>query len=283
MKNFHKLYSLLTIKEQKKAVLLFFIMLLMALFETIGVASIMPFIAVLTNPEIIHTNHFLNSAYELSSKYGIETNQEFIFLLGFVFFIIFIFSLFLKSYTIYFQNYFALMCEYSIGKRLAQSYLNNPYSWFLNRNSSNLGKNILSEVYQVIIKGFIPMMTIITHGITVTFLLILLILIEPKIAILVMTIFVLVYILIFKLVKTFLTKIGNERFKMNKFRYNIMGEVFVAIKEIRKSMNIPRLDISNTKLNCLVVLVVFATCQTSSRETTVFIVYAFHLSTESHL
>ena len=233
MKNFQKLYSLLTIKERKKAILLFFIMLLMAIFETIGVASIMPFIAVLTNPEIIHTNNFLNFIYELSTKYGIHTNQDFIFLLGFVFFIILIFSLFLKSYTIYFQNYFALMSEYSIGKRLAQHYLNHPYSWFLNHNSSDLGKNILSEVYQVIIKGFIPMMTFITHGITATFLLILLILIEPKIAIMVVVLFGSVYFLIFKLVKTFLTNIGDERFRVNQLRYNIMGETFGAIKEIK--------------------------------------------------
>ena len=38
------------------------------------------------------------------------------------------------------------MREYTIGKRLIEGYLHQPYSWFLNRHSADLGKNILSEV-----------------------------------------------------------------------------------------------------------------------------------------
>ena len=43
------------------------------------------------------------------------------------------------------------MREYSIGKRLVEGYLHQPYSWFLNRHSADLGKTILSEVSTVII------------------------------------------------------------------------------------------------------------------------------------
>ena len=35
------------------------------------------------------------------------------------------------------------MREYSIGKRLIEGYLYQPYSWYLNQNSADLGKNIL--------------------------------------------------------------------------------------------------------------------------------------------
>ena len=38
------------------------------------------------------------------------------------------------------------MREYSIGKRLVEGYLHQPYSWFLSRHSADLGKTILSEV-----------------------------------------------------------------------------------------------------------------------------------------
>ena len=38
------------------------------------------------------------------------------------------------------------MCEYSIGKLVVETYLRQPYSWFLNRHSADLGKTILSEV-----------------------------------------------------------------------------------------------------------------------------------------
>jgi hypothetical protein len=40
----------------------------------------------------------------------------------------------------------ALMRESSVGKRLVEGYLHQPYSWFLSRHSIGLGKNILGEV-----------------------------------------------------------------------------------------------------------------------------------------
>ena len=74
-----KLLYLLSRKERKQAFLLFIMVLVMALLEMIGVASIMPFMAVLTNPEIIETNSLLNKAYTLSGSFGVETQQQFLF------------------------------------------------------------------------------------------------------------------------------------------------------------------------------------------------------------
>ena len=42
---------------------------------------------------------------------------------------------------------FTKMREYTIGRRLIESYLRQPYSWFLDKHSADLGKNILSEVF----------------------------------------------------------------------------------------------------------------------------------------
>ena len=39
-----------------------------------------------------------------------------------------------------------LMREYSIDKCLEEVYLHQPYSWFLNRHSADLGRTILLEV-----------------------------------------------------------------------------------------------------------------------------------------
>ena len=53
-----KFIFLLTAQERKKALLLLIMVIIMALLDTIGVASIMPFVAVLTNPTLIETNFF---------------------------------------------------------------------------------------------------------------------------------------------------------------------------------------------------------------------------------
>ena len=86
MENFKKLLYLLTPHETKQALYLLVMMLLMALLEMIGVLSILPFMAILVNTDLIETNIVLNYAFQKSSIFGVETNQEFLFLLGIIFF-----------------------------------------------------------------------------------------------------------------------------------------------------------------------------------------------------
>ena len=64
MQTFKKLLFFLTIHERKRAGLLLIMIMIMALLDMIGVASILPFIAVLTNPGLIETNLVLNNMFQ---------------------------------------------------------------------------------------------------------------------------------------------------------------------------------------------------------------------------
>ena len=145
MKTLKKLKNLLSLKEQKRAVVLMGMVLIMGLVDTIGIASIMPFMTVLTNPDMIETNFILNYLFNIAGIFGVKTYLEFSFALGILFLIILINSLCLRAITLYFQIKFIRMCEYNIGKRLLKNYLSQNYSWFLNRNSADLGKSVLSK------------------------------------------------------------------------------------------------------------------------------------------
>jgi ABC-type bacteriocin/lantibiotic exporter with double-glycine peptidase domain len=114
----------------------------MAGLDMLGVASILPFMAVLANPELVQTNAVLNTAFQAASALGIHTTQQFLFALGVLVFVLLVTSLAFKALTTYAQTRFALMRENSIGTRLVDGYLHQPYSWFLNRHSSDLGKTI---------------------------------------------------------------------------------------------------------------------------------------------
>ena len=50
----------------------------MAVLDLLGVASIMPFMAVLTNPDIIETNNILNSVFKISGNFGIENKTVYL-------------------------------------------------------------------------------------------------------------------------------------------------------------------------------------------------------------
>ena len=122
-----KLLYLLTSHEKKKAILLLCMILIMAFLEMIGVASIMPFMAVLTNPDLIQTNSLLNNLFDLSRKIGVETNNQFLFVLGISVFILLVVSIAFKALTNYVQLRFTFMRQYSLGKKMIEGYLHQPF------------------------------------------------------------------------------------------------------------------------------------------------------------
>jgi len=228
-----KLLFILSAQERNRAYLLILMIMIMGVLDMLGVASILPFMAVLTNPNLIETNYFLNSMYKFSIIFGVEDNQQFLFALGVLVFIILVLSLIFKAITTYAQLRFVHVREYTIGRKLIEGYLRQPYSWFLNRHSADIGKSVLSEVAHVISACIKPLMDIIAKGTLVILLIILLIVVDPKLAITTGLTIIMVYLLIFKLVKKYLNKIGNQRVESNEERFKVVLEAFGASKEIK--------------------------------------------------
>ena len=235
MQTFKKILFLLTRKERKSAAILLIMILIMALLDMIGVASILPFMAVLTNPDIIETNIILNRIFVASNTLGVENNQQFLFALGVFVFVLLVASLVFKALVTYMQLSFIQMREHSIGKRFVEGYLNQSYSWFLSRHTADLGKTILSEVGLVVGRGMKPLIQLIAKGMIAIAIISLLIIIDPKLALISGLSLGIVYLLIYKFTISHLNKIGKERLKNNQIRFTVVSEAFGAAKEIKVS------------------------------------------------
>ena len=210
--------------------LLLGMILLATLLDMIGVASIIPFMAVAANPELINTNATLTVIY---NAFNFKDQQQFLFSLGILFFVLLITSLVFKALTAYTQVRFVRMLEYSIGKRLIENFLFQPYVWFLDRHSAELGKTILSEVEAVIGGGMMPFMVLITQSILVVAMLALLLIVDPLLALTVGLVIGFVYGLIFILMSKFLSRIGAERVLANQERFIVVNEAFSSPKEVK--------------------------------------------------
>jgi ABC-type multidrug transport system fused ATPase/permease subunit len=230
MQTFKKLLFLLTSAEKKRLGLLMGMICVMAILDMLGVASILPFIAVLTTPDLVQNNIFLNVAYK---KLEFDDPQQFLFALGIVLFVLLLVSLAFKALTTYVQLRFTLMREYSIDKRLVEGYLHQPYSWFLSRNSADLGKNIFSEVGSVINNGFLPMLNLIAQSLVTIALLTLLMFVDTKLTLLVILTLATAYIFIFKGMKGHLVRIGVESVKADRGRFVAINEALSAFKEVK--------------------------------------------------
>ena len=228
-----KLIFFLSSKERRSALMLLIFSLLTALIDTLGIASIMPFIAILTNLSLIETNSILNQVYLFANKYGVENKNEFIFFLGIFVFLFLVFSISLNAYTKYIQLKFIENRHHSISTLLIERYLHQPYSWFLNRNSAILGSTVLSEASQVVALGMKPLIEIISSFFVISFIFILMLYVDYKLAISVIVILGGAYLVIYLLTNRIGKKIGKERFVANQKRFTIVNEAFGASKEIK--------------------------------------------------
>ena len=233
MQTFKKLVFLLTTSERKSAIFLLIMIIIMALLEMIGVASILPFVTVLTSPNLIETNSILNWMFQTSIILGIENKDQFLLGLGAVVFVLLITSLTFKAFTTYFQIKFVQMRDFSLSKRLVEGYLNQEYSWFLSRHSADLGKTVLSEVAQVVGLGISPLIEIIAKGVVTTTIIILLFLVDPKLAFVVGLSLGSAYFLFFYIIKNYLNRMGEKSLKYNELRFKSALESFGAPKEIK--------------------------------------------------
>ena len=226
----NNLLTLLSQKEKKHLILLIMAMGVMALLDIIGVVSIMPFMAVLGNPDLIQTNAILNYFF---TEFDFESNQSFLLFLACSVFFMLVISNSSKAIITYCQIRFTFMREYTIGKLLVNSYFKQPYSWFLNRNTADLSTAVLSEVNQVINQAIIPSVNLIAHSAISIAILILLIIVDPKIALVMGTVICSIYLIIYSLISKYLARIGEERIVANEHRFSSIAEAFGAIKEIK--------------------------------------------------
>jgi len=235
IKTFKNYLYILLPSERKLALLLLFMRLLAILLEIAGVLSILPFLFVLTDPSVIETNRIFQTVFEISLNFGIKTNHQFLIFLGTVILIFLIISLSFKSLMIYFQNRFIEMRKFSLAQRLVESYLHQPYIWFLNRHSSSLCKNILNESSIVINRGLHNLMNLITQIMVVLVLISLSIFVDPFISIVIGILFGSSYAVILILTKNIINKFGKQRFNNNELLFKVINETFTSIKQIKIS------------------------------------------------
>ena len=233
MNTLKKLLFLLTPKERTRAALIFFVILIMAFIEIAGLASIVPIMAILSDPDIIEQNLKLNAVFKFSQEFGVQNEKQFLFLSGLVVFLLLVISLMTKAFATYLQVNFSSNAKFNLEKRMVISYLSQSYVWFLDRHSADLGKNILGEVGTVIKGGVQAMINLITRGIVAIAVLTLLIVVDAKLTLIVGITLSLTYLVIFTLSKKILRYIGNERFKANRWRFTTVSEAFGAVKEIK--------------------------------------------------
>lgn len=225
-----KILKLLTRRERKRLYLLFTAMVISGLIEVIGVVSLLPFLALVADSSLIEDNSYLKWLYE---NLNFQSSNSFLIFIGIIVLFVLIVSNVLKFFTQWGLLQFSWMRDYTLSKRLLNRYLHQPYLFFLDKNTTNLGKNILSETQAVIVGVVIPVIQVFSRSVVVIFIFAMLITVEPLFAISIVVVLGGLYIFIYKIIKNKLRDIGKRRFKTNEERFKAVNECFGDIKQLK--------------------------------------------------
>jgi ATP-binding cassette, subfamily B, bacterial PglK len=224
------IFGLLNAKEKRKLRLLFVAFILTGIFEIAGIASIAPFMAVVSSPEIIQDNHYLNTIY---MYFEFANTNDFLVVLGVAVILLLVFSNAITAFTVWQLTSFANNLSHSLSVNLLKSYLSNSYEFFLNNNSSTLEKNVLSEVFRGVNGVLLPLLLLAVKAIIVFFILLLLIVVNPFITFTAIFILGGIYLFMYRFIRSYLIQIGKFFIKADSNRYKFVGESLSGIKNIK--------------------------------------------------
>lgn len=225
-----KLLEILTPAEKKKAVFLAALMIGHAFLEVTGIASIAPFLAVLGDPAAIQKHEGLAKAYDIL---GFESAAAFVTFLGIVAFGVLILSSAFKALVYYLKVRFANMRRYTLATRLVRKYTEQPYPFFLQRNTNEMAKVAFSEVDNVVANGILPVLDIVSYGVVSVAIVLLLVAVSPIVAFSVGGFFLFFYLLLYLRFKNSVHKMGVLRKEAQTTLYKTLSEILGGIKELK--------------------------------------------------
>lgn len=224
-----KLLDLLLPREKAQLYLLTAAMMGLAIVETAGIASIMPFIAVVHSPGHIQTNRWLKLAYD---SLGFTSLQSFLLLLGMLALGMLVFSNAFKAFIGWWRLKFDNQLYDMLARRLLAHYMARPYYFFLDRNTTDMSKNVLAEVRtvtEIVGSG----MGLLANALVTLFIVALLLAVDPLVAIVIMTVLGSAYAGIYLLVRRNLAEIDRVRVVANSMKFKFASEALSGIKDLK--------------------------------------------------
>lgn len=230
IKIIQSIYKTLNQEQKTKMLLLQIFFAFSALVQVIGVASVAPFIGILSNPESIQTNGVLAMLYELG---GFTSNQEFLFAFALLSIAMIIISNGMSALTLWVQLKFSIYLGSSIQLQLYEKFINREYIFHKTVNYNKPISIIYADAPRFIYMVLQPYLTLCSQIFIATVIMIGLIVLDPKIAIGSALLVGSAYLGTYWAIKKSLKKHGGIVTHRNRTIQALLSESFIGIKDIK--------------------------------------------------
>ena len=224
-----KLFFLIGKSGRTKFFILLALMVVNSLLEMVGIGSIPVFIIIVSNPNMVLQHKW---AGPIITSLNITTSKD-LMLWGSIFLIlIFVLKNSFFSFLIYIKTRVIYNEQVRLGNRLFKAYMKASYTFFLNRNSAELLRNVNGETKLIISNIIIPLLQIFLEGLVLLTIVILLIAVEPVISLLTFASIGTVSFLFIRMTNKKTKAYGKEAQQHRKKMNKIVLEGISGIKDI---------------------------------------------------
>ena len=227
---FQRLWALLSSHERWQLIGLSGMVTLMGFAQLVGVASIVPFVSVLIDPESAQSNPRLQSVFN-TLNFG--TIESFLLFLALMVMGALLVANGLLAVTQWLLIRFGWTLQYRLSRRLLEAYLARPYDALLGRNSADTGKNVLEEAGRLATGVIIPLLQMTAFSVAGLFVLAGLFWANPALTGAVIGVLAGGYGVVYFFVRRILTRNGERRMRANTDRFKAVNEAFGGLKEIK--------------------------------------------------
>jgi len=162
--------------DRGKLALLLLMLFVAAALEAVGLGIVMPFVALLERPQLIQESRALRW---FSTTTGISSPPTVMMVAGAVLLLVFVVKNAFLSLVITTQMRFVYNRMTLVARSLLLSYLRRPYTFHLQKNSSELVRNVVTEVSNLFYAGVPSAFAIVVESLTCAVIVCTLLYLEP--------------------------------------------------------------------------------------------------------
>ena len=207
-----------------------FISILAAVLDLFGVASIMPFIQLISDSSAFRGS--VVGVFFISIT-GVEDSSDLTVLIGACSISFLILSAIIRAFSNYSLLKFVYETECELSASLLNINLNKSLLDLGQRKSGEIGKNILAETGVVAINSLLPFMNILSQIFTLAIIVVFLLITNLNATLAIGSIFILSYALIYFSLEKSAATLGAQRRAANQDRFSVIGEAFQSVRETK--------------------------------------------------
>ena len=171
-----KVYKLLPDGDFHKLIILFFMMIIASLLAVLGIGTVPVFVSVVIDSERVLS---MPGVGPFLDSWGIHTPQRLVVAGAALLILVYLMKNVYMIFFEYVRGKYMLNRKVMLQNNLFNAYMRSPYTYFIKRNSSELLRNVGSEVDRVVNGTLKPFMLISLHSIMTAVIIIGLIIVEP--------------------------------------------------------------------------------------------------------